>query len=574
MIEINEHTYSSEDKEIFQQGLHLQQAQQFSAAIILFQQLLAKNPRHQPTLHALGVLYAQQGETTRAINYLQQTLVLQPDDANLHNHLGNAFRKNNQLEHAINHYQQALILEPNYAQAHNNIAAIYALKNDYQQALHHYRLAVHARPDFIAAHYNLGLLLLRHNQLKAARTQFNNVIILEPGYWEAHFYLGVLYLQENALVQAKQALQTVVHLQPNHLQALTNLGVIALKNQQGQIAVDFFSRALALDNSHLEARNNLASTFMHYDRFENALMHYDVLLQGSPDNIEYLYNSGVAQMALGHLNEAKEHFNHLLSLDSKHFATLNNLAAIYIRLNDKEQAKYLLQKAVAINPQDTSSQHMLNALENNNVHVTNSPEYASNLFNNYALNYEEHMQKQLAYSLPQHIDMLCQQLAINSLKASLDLGCGTGLIGTILRPFTQQLTGVDIASKMIAQAQQKNIYDELITAELEQFLATHKKDYDLIICADVLPYFAELEKLFHEISNHLQPAGYFIFTTEISETKAWQLQSSARFSHHLDYLKNLCQNFSLEIVNQQQVVARQQEQQDLWVHLIIARKSN
>ena len=53
---------------------------------------------------------------------------------------------------------------------------------------------------------------------------------------------------------------------------------------------------------------------MHHDRFENALMHYDVLLKNEPDNIEYLYNSGVAQMALGHLNEAIILFERILAL--------------------------------------------------------------------------------------------------------------------------------------------------------------------------------------------------------------------------------------------------------------------
>ena len=43
---------------------------------------------------------------------------------------------------------------------------------------------------------------------------------------------------------------------------------------------------------------------------------------------------------------------------------------------------------------------------------------------------------------------------------ALDLGCGTGLTGIILREIAKHLTGVDIAAKMLAHAKEKEIYDE------------------------------------------------------------------------------------------------------------------
>ena len=464
-------------------------------------------------------------------------------------------------------------MAPNYAQAHNNLAGIYALQGRFQQALHHYRLAVHAEPAFVQAHYNLGLLLLKNNELTAAKIQFNNVLSLQPAHVEAPFYLGVLLLAENALDEAEVAFREVLAHNGEHVQALINMGVIALKRDQGQLAIDYFTKALGFDNHNEDARNNLAATFIHHDRFENALIHYNILLQQNPRHIEYLYNAGVAQMALGYLKEASAHFNLILALEEDHFATLNNLAAIQIRLGEREQATAFLKRALAANPKDKSSQFMLHALTGDEKNPEACPTYVSNLFNHYALYYEKHLQDTLGYALPQHIGQLLHRLKLSHLSHVIDLGCGTGLCGIVLRELTTHLTGVDIAAKMLAEAAKKGIYDNLIESELITFLQTSQQSYELAVAADVLPYLGELEPLFSAIHQRLSHQGIFIFSLEISETEPWQLQSNTRFSHHPAYIQTLCNQHGFKIIEQEKVVARQQNQQSLEVMLYVTQRN-
>ncbi|CDZ76568.1 TPR repeat-containing protein YrrB [Legionella massiliensis] len=559
--------------ELFKQAYALQCEGKLAEAINSYGEALKLDPDHSPSLHFLGIAYAQIGELQTAITFLRQALYLEPKNANFHNNLANVYKNAQQTAKAIEHYQEAIRLNPGYAQAHHNLATVYAAQNSYKDALEHYRLAVHAEPDFVAAHFNLGLLLLKNNQLKAAKTQFKNVLTLNPENSDAAFYSGVLCLEANELDEAEHHFHKVLTQDSNQIQAITNLGVIALKREQGQLAVDFFSRALVVDNNYIEARNNLAAIFMHYDRFENALMHYDVLLKQEPGNIEYLYNSGVAQMALGHLSEAMFHFEKLLDIDKCHFPSLNNLAAIYIRLEDKEKAKTLLQRALAANPKDASSRHMLNALTGDKLTTEASPEYAQNLFNNYALYYDQHMKDQLHYSLPQQIARVIYNLELNNLARVVDLGCGTGLTGIVLRDICQHLTGVDLAAKMLAQAREKGIYDQLIESDLLRFISENKELYQLATAADVLPYLGNLDDLFAALKKRLAPEGYFIFTTEISKDQPWQLQSTARFSHHPDYISQLCLKNALKLVHQEQVTGRQQNNDALPVMLYVAQNS-
>ncbi len=560
---------------LFNKARQLQYEGQLPQAISLYEQIINDKPDHYQALSYAGLAYAQSGDMNQAIVYMQKALHHNPTDPSLYNNLANAYRNIGEYEKAVVHYQKAIQLDSGYAQAHNNLAAVYALQNQYNKALKHYKQAVHAQPDFAAAHFNLGLLLLKHNEFTAAKTQFKNVLALNPAHSEALFLTAVLCLENNQLKEAKDAFQKVLEQNPEQLEAMTNLGVIALKEEKSQQAIDYFSSVLAINNEHIDARNNLASTFMHHDRFENALMHYDVLLQKEPDNVEYHYNSGVAQMALGHLNEAIGHFEHILRLNETHFPALNNLAAIYIRLNDKPKARDMLEKAVAANPEDSASRHMLRALTGRETTNTiYSPEYACNLFDNYAVYYDQHMQGQLNYSVPQHIAKLLHQLQLNALNHCLDLGCGTGLSGIVMRESCQTLTGVDISKKMLAQANEKQIYDQLIEAELIQYLQQNDTRYELIVAADVLPYLGELETLFRVLTPRLTSQGLFVFTAEISIEKPWQLQETARYSHQPEYIQSLCNQFGFTIIHQEQISARLHEQTDLAVILYACRKKN
>ncbi len=561
---------NKELSELFNQAHEMLYERKFQEAIQLYEQILQQEPEHQESLHFLGLSYAQMGNIEQALAFLKQANAIKPE-AHLLNNLANAYKKNNQIEEAIAHYLNAIELAPDYAQAHNNLANLYSMQNKYDEAIQHYIKATHAAPDFSSAHFNLGLLLLKNNELEAAKTQFTNVLALNPDSVEALFYLGVLYLETNSLDEAEQALGVVVEHNSEHVQALVNLGVIALKREQNQIAVDYFTKALALDNDEMDARNNLAATFIHHDRFENALMHYDVLLQKEPHNIEYLYNSGVAQMALGHLNEATLHFDQIIQLEPNHAPSLNNLAAIYLKLEMRETSREYLERALKVNPEDKISRHMLNALTGIKE-SENTPEYAHNLFNNYALYYDQHMQGQLKYSMPTHIARTLHQFELLNLNNTLDLGCGTGLTGVVVREYSKHLTGVDIAEKMLEHAKKKGIYDQLVQMEILDFLKQDTKLYDLIVAADVLPYFGDLEPLMQLISQHLAKEQCFIFTTEINEDRPWQLEGSARFSHQPDYIRELTKKYSLIIIKQEKIPGRIHNEMLLEVMIYVTKK--
>ncbi len=119
----------------------------------------------------------------------------------------------------------------------------------------------------------------------------------------------------------------------------------------------------------------------------------------------------------------------------------------------------------------------------------------------------------------------------------LDLGCGSGLCGPLFRPLARKLVGVDLSPRMLAIAAGKQIYDELIQAEMLEYLARAPASSDLVVAANVFCYFADLAPLAQGIARVLRAGGRLLFDVEKGEGVEPSFHVSGRFTHSLAALE-------------------------------------
>lgn len=95
-----------------------------------------------------------------------------------------------------------------------------------------------------------------------------------------------------------------------------------------------------------------------------------------------------------------------------------------------------------------------------------------------------------------------------------DLGCGTGLTGSILKDFanTAGLTGVDLCSAMLDRAYDKKIYDKIFHSENSAFLMQNPNMFDLITAGNVFSYTQSLEEQIAAMKTALKVGGHILFT--------------------------------------------------------------
>jgi predicted TPR repeat methyltransferase len=181
---------------------------------------------------------------------------------------------------------------------------------------------------------------------------------------------------------------------------------------------------------------------------------------------------------------------------------------------------------------------MLAACSGRDVPPRASDAYVEKTFDSFAASFDSKLAK-LSYRAPQLVtEMLSRSGAAPSKSLDgLDVGCGTGLCGPLLVPYARRLVGVDLSARMLVQARERSIYDELVQRELTAYLDDCQDTFDVIVSADTLVYFGPLEAVVAAAHRALRPGGQLIFTVEESAGAGYSLGTSGRYRHARDYVE-------------------------------------
>ena len=559
---------------LFQQALEAHALGDIKYAKDSYEYILSKQPDHVETIHALGLLATELQQWEVAIAWIQKALSLQPNSARFHLHLANAFKKTNQFEFALTHYQAALHLNPEYAEAHNNLAGLFYKQNQLNTACQHYKQAVVLKPDYLEAHFNLGLVFLAQQEKKPALTQFKNVLSLHPNSIPAHWQLANIYWQDQDLEKVHYHYEKILVMDPNSVELLNNLAALMLKKERPDVAIDYFKRALVIDPKHKTARNNLAATLLQANQFKEAIWHYSLYLNLEPLDVEALFNRAHSLMLTGHLNEAIIDLKKILTIDDQQIDAYCNLAAIYLKLNDRIAALTHYQTILNLTHKHAIANYMVSALTQQSIPDSAPLEYIKNLFDNYAFQFDAHLQNILLYKTPKLLREQLNPFLKNKQYNLLDLGCGTGLSGQSFIDIAKKITGIDISRNMLNKAKEKACYDILIENDILNGVAELKDYFDLILCIDTLVYFGNLNEFFAKIMPRLATNGLFAFSIELADgiISSYTLQTNGRYQHAEIYVRELAKKNGLTLLKYTNVVGRQQDNQAINTGLFIFHK--
>jgi predicted TPR repeat methyltransferase len=557
---------------LFQHALNAHKSGNVKYASDIYEHILSIQPRHVETIHALGILASKLQQWETAIAWMQQALSLQPNSARFHLHLANALKNNNQFELALTHYQTTLYLEPSYAEAHNNLAGLFYKQNKLNESRLHYLQAINLKPGYLEAHFNLGLVFFTQKEMKAAITQFKKVLSLDPNSLQAHSQLANIYWQIQNLKRSYYHYQKALDLEPNSAETLNNLAALMIKGGRSDKAIDYFNRALTIDPKHKTARNNLATLLLQTNQLKEAIWHYSLYLNLEPLDAEALFNRAHSLMLTGQLNEALDDLKKILAIDDKHINTHTNLAAIYLKLKNKARALAHYQTILNLTDKHAIASYMVNALTQQATPDGAPLEYIKNLFDNYAFQFDTHLQNILHYKTPELMHKLLKPFLKENNYNVLDLGCGTGLSGQCFIDIKKKLTGIDISPNMLNKAKEKACYDILIETDiLHGITELQGEDFDLILCIDTLVYFGYLNLFFSKIPACLTENGLLGLSIELSDEtiSSYILQTNGRYQHGKTYVIELAKKNKLKLLKYKTIAGRQQDNEAVKTALFI-----
>lgn len=390
-----------------------------------------------------------------------------------------------------------------------------------------------------------AIKLHRDGQLDEAREAYRRILAVAPGLPDVLHFQGLLKYQtqggDAGIADVRQALKRV----PDYADAHANLAIMLLDVADYTGAEQHLDRALKLDPKTISPRVSLARVYRKQGRAQDA----ETLLREITTDDRLRLDSelgpvvftalGNALLAQGRIDEALQEYRAGLSIKSDHSLLRSLVGRALCLLGRFDEAAANFRHMLELNPDDATARHMLAACGGASVPVRADDVYVKETFDAFSNSFDSKLAS-LGYRAPQLIASLLTQ-CIGDRRADLDLadaGCGTGLLGEIVRPWCRQLAGVDLSSGMLARARARNLYDSLDEGELTAWLSARSACFDVVAIADTLCYFGALEEALLASRQSLRDGGWLLFTVEHRESPSpYMLQTHGRYSHRRDYVE-------------------------------------
>ena len=340
----------------------------------------------------------------------------------------------------------------------------------------------------------LAILLQKNEQLVEAQELYRRVLEMAPNHPHALHYAGVLAHQQGRNDEAVALIERSLALVPDRADCYSNLGIIFQSDGKLERAIDSYRRAIAIDPSHANAYSNLGVLLRATGNPSEAEAAYRAAIQLNPDHIDAYTNLGILLSGLKRTEEAAACYCKVITLKPKHREARKLLALAHCTLGEIGEAVKIFEEWVEEEPADPIALHMLAACTGRDVPARASNGFVERTFDSFAASFESKLER-LSYRAPALVAAMLQDSGLEPSKRLdvLDAGCGTGLCGPLVAPYARRLVGVDLSQGMLAHAKEKNVYDALMKTELTEYLRDNSEAFDLIVSADTLVYFGDLE---------------------------------------------------------------------------------
>lgn len=395
------------------------------------------------------------------------------------------------------------------------------------------------------------------------------------------FFEGVVHFEAQRLPQAHAAFERAYALTPQRPSVLLNLGVTRVRLARYADAVPLLAQAVQAEPQSPDGWAALAVAYFELSQWHMAAPAFERAIEQATEQsseqateqasektnelanrlaIKPATRSGVelvpmqlqyarCLVRLNRTDDAVAAYRRVLTADGQNVEAWYQLGDLLRDQRQIEHAVHSYRQALAYGADEQLIHYILSALGAQAPILRPPRLYVQGLFDQYAADFDEHLLGQLAY---QGHSALIEQFPVGALAhfdRVLDLGCGTGLCGALLRHRADWLEGVDLSPAMIAKAALSHHYDRLNTDDIHDYLQADPSSWNWVLAADVFIYVGELDRLFALLAQRLRIGGWLSFTVEASaNADGVQLLPSLRYAHSKAYLEALALQHGFGVV--------------------------
>jgi len=123
---------------------------------------------------------------------------------------------------------------------------------------------------------------------------------------------------------------------------------------------------------------------------------------------------------------------------------------------------------------------------------------------------------------------------VGSNRTVLDVGCASGYLGAEIKKMNNKVFGIEISAKAAEEA--KMALDSVLVGNIEEIdLPYAEKQFDVIICADVLEHLFNPSVVLEKLRKYLKDDGFMIIS--VPNIAHWSIRLELLFGR-FDYQKS------------------------------------
>jgi tetratricopeptide (TPR) repeat protein len=319
---------------------------------------------------ALGIGYAEAGDTGKGLATLKDLVAAQPNSADAHFQLGLLYVRKGEPtdeEAAVREFREALRLENTLDAARIAQGRVLISLQRYSDAMPVLRDYTRRQPKDAQGFYALGLTYRGLKQSGAAVDSFQRAVGLDPQDAAIHFDLGTLLASTGQTDAAIPQLEAAERIQPSDPETHRELASLLEKvgDQEGARAEKAKLAALKSsgDKERTVARfNEEAGQALLAGDAKAAAAGYRKALDLNPHDARLHYNLSLALDRLGDVASERKELEKTVELDPSVAVAQNQLGLLALRSGQPGEAEKRFKKALEAYPTFAEAQSNLGVL--------------------------------------------------------------------------------------------------------------------------------------------------------------------------------------------------------------------
>ena len=330
-------------------GTAYMKKKEFKNSIEPFEKALAKNPDNFGVYNSLGTAYIATERSEDAINCYKKIVELYPKNPMGYFNLGSVYQIQKKHAEACEYFKKAVELDDEDETFKTAYALSLVKSEQYNEAIAVYKKLLVQHPEKENYKYNLINCYEAVNDNQTAILMLEGIVYVNPKLALPAQKLANLYIKTNQLSRAKELYDNVILKNNPTAEVMHQYAVLSSSLCDTDAAERILKKAIKMNPKMAKAHKDLAVIYLNKRLFDYADIEFKTAMELMPDDFEILFEYGNFLYSTSKNKEAETYYQKALEIEPKNILALTFMALNKLILNQLDESKEYIMKALHIN---------------------------------------------------------------------------------------------------------------------------------------------------------------------------------------------------------------------------------